>query len=500
MYRYDQLLILIVLSTTLTFLVGSVFFSVLNWVLQTTISKKEAHFKNIIVNQFKSAFFVIYGCIVLFFLFQSAIRELSINTNLLNIFFLILTVIVWKGVQKTGFILFNIPIIVVALVACFQWGISYSYSASRSKDNSWYIDSKSETENLKFKNLPNVYYIILESYLSSNTLKLIYNFDNSSFEEHLNDSKFDIFENCYSNYRNTLTSLSSTFAMQHHYYSISKGKQDAIGARELIGGLIYNPVLDVFKNNGYQIQYLFNSDYAFIAGNKINYATPKRTRLKVFEIFQNNMLDDFFKLFSKSYQQRNKKGKDILALDTEVFYDEINSRVIVAANSKSPYFTVVKLGLPGHFGKKWNEIDKNKLTQYPKKIIKTNTITKIMVDHIIEIDPNAYIVLIGDHGTFRYRGAWYGDKDKNENMRKNNILPALVAKDVFHTFLAIRCPNNDIKKSEIHSHVNLFRHVFSHLTMDSSFIKTKSKDVSYFDKETITVRDGKPLDNWIVEK
>jgi hypothetical protein len=502
MYRHDQLITLILLSPIFTLVIGTVIYLILSFVIKVTTVIIPEGFRPYLP-RFRPLFFVLYGCFALFSLFQSAHREMLGSAQLANIIAVLVTLIAWAGVRKTGFSFINFPLIVVTLVSCLQWGISYVNSADNSGGNSWYTRNKAQNDRIVFKAKPNVYLIVLESYQNRSTLKEIYGFDNGSMEQKLLGQGFKLYEKEYANYSATLVSLAALFTMQHHYTTIEVGKDDAVGAREIIGGKSYNPVLSVFRNNGYRNQFISYSDYTHVAGNLIDYTFPKRVSLSVFKIYRARFVDNILMQVFITYKGRagKRKSVDKISGGKRKTFNEMKSRIRIAGKSKSPYFTIIKTGLPGHFGKPWNKIKKT--NWYPKNIKKVNKEIKELIKEINKFDRDPLIILVGDHGAWRYRKAWSGRKDVNKAFGKNNVLGETVAKDLFATFLAIRYPSGQVPEGEIYSHVNLFRHIFSALCECSLPLETKVEDASYFEyknKVYTTVIDGKPLDHWEIFK
>ena len=65
------------------------------------------------------------------------------------------------------------------------------------------------------KSHPDVYYIILDAYTSSNSLNKFLNYDNYEFVSYLTDKGFTVNHNSYSNYPSSLPSITSTFNMMY---------------------------------------------------------------------------------------------------------------------------------------------------------------------------------------------------------------------------------------------------------------------------------------------
>jgi hypothetical protein len=90
---------------------------------------------------------------------------------------------------------------------------------------------------------------------------------------------------------------------------------------------------------------------------------------------------------------------------------------------------------------------------------------------IIAKDKEALVVLMGDHGTWRFGKTVYSEKDNDR-----------LVLDKFGALLAVRWPisydgryDQDIKTS-----VNLFRFITAFLATDDEILKSKEKDESFF--------------------
>jgi hypothetical protein len=122
-----------------------------------------------------------------------------------------------------------------------------------------------------------------------------------------------------------------------------------------------------------------------------------------------------------------------------------------------------------------------------------------MLDIIYKYDPDALVILIGDHGAHRYAAAQFGKGDVNALIRACGIEPSLAASDHVGTLLAIKWPIPHYSEGKVISHVNLFRHVFAALAEDPSLLKDCEPNESYVQangKLYKVVKDGVPLLNW----
>ena len=98
----------------------------------------------------------------------------------------------------------------------------------------------------KIKSYPDVYYIILDAYTGSSSLKKFLNYDNQEFVSYLTNKGFNVNQESYSNYDGSTKSISSTFNMM--YLPGQKGL-DSISEKMIAK----NIVMQNFKLAGYKI-------------------------------------------------------------------------------------------------------------------------------------------------------------------------------------------------------------------------------------------------------
>jgi len=115
------------------------------------------------------------------------------------------------------------------------------------------------------KNYPDVYYIVLDGYMGSNTLKKFLNHDNQEFISYLDNKGFNVNQNAYSNYHGTVLSITSTFNMRYlNFLTEEPIKQEELSTNQSI--LFYNArvpipekmiaentIMQNFKSAGYKI-------------------------------------------------------------------------------------------------------------------------------------------------------------------------------------------------------------------------------------------------------
>ena len=99
----------------------------------------------------------------------------------------------------------------------------------------------------EFKNHPDVYYIVLDGYTSSSSLKKFLNYDNQEFVSYLTNKGFNVNHKSYSNYENTDPSMISTLNMRYVY---DEDTQEFHVPEKMY---TENVVMQNFKSAGYKI-------------------------------------------------------------------------------------------------------------------------------------------------------------------------------------------------------------------------------------------------------
>jgi len=384
-------------------------------------------------------------------------------------------------------------------LAAAEWGWSYSrHRANESVGGSWHDANRSVNDGIEFARTPNVYTILLESYQSPRAMEMVYGLDIGNFVANLERRSFHVAEQHFSNYPNTVFSLSSMMAMEHHHGRFAAGKLDAIGARELIGGKYYNAVLDVFGRNGYETQYILNADYVFIRGDALGFAYPERTPLQVFKVYQLEPLNRLLGRLDSSYGL-----EESARMNGESFSTALEERLEIAVESNAPHFSVIKPAWTDHSHPytMWHKLGRWPW-EYRKSVKEANPKILGLVDLIIERDPTAIIVMTGDHGGWRWRNVWLGKRDLNATLRARPVDGETLAQDLFGVFFGIRGAGEGECVNRLHSSINVFRCIFSELAEDDSILSTLAGSESLLNhrkKIYVGARDGEALSSWQVQ-
>ena len=118
------------------------------------------------------------------------------------------------------------------------------------------IDILSQPDSLpKPDTLPDIYYIILDTYTGHESLKQYLDFDNSKFIQYLREIGFFVPDKSYSNYAWTDLSLASSLNMDYLRTASTKNTKVAIPLDDSVSGyemVVYNKVVPFLESKGYK--------------------------------------------------------------------------------------------------------------------------------------------------------------------------------------------------------------------------------------------------------
>lgn len=333
---------------------------------------------------------------------------------------------------------------IIGLVPIIMKYVNYS---------SEWMQQPDDIETIIFQKKPNIYYIQPDGYVNFAQLESgFYNVDNSDFKAFLSENDFKNYPKFRSNYTSTLTSNSATFMMKHHYYNGNTGYAEMINARKNI--VSKNPVLSIFKNNGYKTHFISEHPYLMVNRPKIGFDFTNFQYSEIPYITKGfDVVKDVYPDLENAIESKNDGGNFFFI---EIFEPSHISTTKVASQGKE----------------KEREIWLEKLEIANAKLTK-------MINLIIEKDPNALIMIMADHGG-------YVGMDYTQEVYKKNSDQDFV-NSIFAAMLSIRWPKNEVPTihSNLKSCINVFRILFSYMGNDEKYLKHLEEDKSY-----LVLKDG----------
>jgi len=403
--------------------------------------------------------------------------------------------------KRAGFYPVNTVLLLMTLMAF--GGLFHSVS-TRSINNDYLIPglNREIDDTVRFTSNPSIYLIHLESYHSPVAMRRLYDFENKEFTGELSAAGFFVSQDNFANYPATLTSIGAMFMQQHHYYSISLGLADAVGARDMVGGRLYNPTLAILKNNGYKIVYLHTDTYNFMGSDSLDWYYPPNVIHDSLLIFQSDRIN---KLRAKIFRIRKPEARMTASSGACAFREILYNSLKNQRADAQPGFYYIKYAGPKHTPPdgtySWKDSDGGWTREYIQYVQEANPLILELVHDIVTNDPAAIVILYGDHGAWKYRNIWAGgSKEDDVNsliFERRTISGEDLALDLFGTFMAVRFPNGNSRLLDGESLVNIFRILFSELSGSSALLNDKPSNNSYLEqsrgKLLMLVKDGRAL-------
>lgn len=105
----------------------------------------------------------------------------------------------------------------------------------------------------EYKKLPNIYYIILDSYARADILSEMYHFDNTDFLDYLKQKGFYVGSKSSSNHQSTALSLTTSLNFNYIQNLLAQINVDSNNLDPLVNMLKNNRVFNFLKQYGYKI-------------------------------------------------------------------------------------------------------------------------------------------------------------------------------------------------------------------------------------------------------
>jgi len=333
--------------------------------------------------------------------------------------------------------------LILALIGVFTVGSEIYRNATYSEEWKAQPDNISE---VVFKKKPNVYFIEPDGYVSFSELKKgFYQSQNNLFEDFLSQNNFKTYPDFRSNYNTTLTSNSAAFAMKHHYFNYSIQTGEVQNGRQNI--ISNNAVLNAFKKNNYETYFLSESPYFLLNRPQMEY-------------------DHCSIEYSEIDYIHNGLGEIRPLLPPLMSF--LNDGI------ERPKFFFIQILRPTHIepseGYSGGAVIERE--KYLDRMDISNKLMIKMIQSIKEMDPEALIMVMADHGGFV--GLDFSFQSEIKTKDRDIIY------SIFSSILAIHWPNNEVPyyDEKLKTPVNLFRIVFAYLSRNEGYLEHLQPDES----------------------
>lgn len=369
----------------------------------------------------------------------------------------------WKARRVARPLSRFLNIAIALLLAVNVWSLGTTMAASRSADDPHpgaALDVQLDPPDPD--DLPNIYYIIPDRYAGLTALREVYGHDNEPFLSALEDRGFSVARHAHANYMRTVTSLTSSLSMEH--------LDPAVLDAEATSGSDWGPVFDRVGGRLAVPAALDDLGYTYV--HLGNYFAPTSTNVDADITLSHEAQDEFRNVLLQTtlvraftdpnsapddgYDWAGIRDLNLWAIDTlEDLVDMPGPKYVFAhlVITHEPYVHNEDGSFTGR-----EQVEELGWTEsYRRQLVYANTRLLEVVDHIIERDPGAIIVLMSDEGPFPDRIAVndrldWPDASDTEIEQKTGILYAL------------RVPGADLADEGFHDRitpVNAFRMIFN---------------------------------------
>lgn len=279
---------------------------------------------------------------------------------------------------------------------------------------------------------PDIYYFVFDEYASSDTLKEIWGYDNSEFENFLKDKGFYIAEKSKTRKAESLYSMASSLNMEH----LDPGTDEL----SLFSQLNNNKVMNSLKNKGYTL--------VVFDGIKVFYPNKGNITADYEYVYNTGMENQNFFINDRSDFENILIEKTMLSSISFRFgrWNNVNDRywnqmTFVFQNMKSvqnlssPKFVYIHVNSPHTpfvFDKEGNPVDRKNAHNwrdkryYLEQLLYTNTQITPVIEKILSSEKNKPIIIIqSDHGP---------RPDNSPNRNENFDIPLEQKQKIFNAY------------------------------------------------------------------
>ena len=291
-------------------------------------------------------------------------------------------------------------------IAAFLLQTATDYLWSERKRNDLVAAASKFPEYIKFPEFtkkPNVYIISFDSMIPESVASKLLGIESLGYISVIDEYGYRRLKNVFSERTPTKPYFNSLVAMDAEYFrSVPKSARFLFATGEILG-----PLYTLFKKNDYKTQFLYASTY---------FGIPKRAGVDFYGYDRYkgicNHIDSpmaFVGYCVKSVSRMRRKGfkvwDKILGNKSVRSGEVILDRIKFAGESSDPWFTLAHIYAPGHVPKGYDGRDPEDFEKYKSDFIKRRLPNATMqikevLDTLRQHDPEAIVILFGDHGTF----------------------------------------------------------------------------------------------------
>jgi hypothetical protein len=317
----------------------------------------------------------------------------------------------------------------------------------------------------------NVYFILLDSYGNRNTLTQL-GIKNDDFYTVLRQKGFHLYHEFYTTSQATAWAMPTYFNMENHFY------RSAPDAFQISGG--FNKLHYIFERYGYKFNLVHDHVYLQQFGCFADVCYPSAANSTEYKPLLNPRVAYLINRTFLLDKVNSPFLKKILGVGNALAIDNRNIPSAMpkimeetVLQSKTPHFTYIHLtSTPGHApcGKSCNA--PQQANSYKTRVYRANSMGLELINLIGKYDPEAIIIIAGDHGPF------IEDQCKGPILSKNASCRLIF--ENANALCAIKW-GKEYKgeyDNSIRSSVSLFRYVLAYVSQNPEHLKLANEDIA----------------------
>ena len=260
----------------------------------------------------------------------------------------------------------------------------------------------SNIRNIEFQRQPNLYFISFDSIQPRALLRKYMNVETTPFHS-LFDAHFRRFENLFANAFSSRESLGVLLALDERiYHSIVRPRAQTLRPRypSMFAGASPSPLFDILKKNGYETNTFYsNTFFGPEKGPFVDryFTTAERS---VCALLDPAIHDVSFWGYCNWAKATTSSASTA-------------DRLIEISRHDGPQFLMAHIQEPGHTALSFRYDDKAQVDEFRQRYLAgassaAGHLTRLLA-HLQENDPDAILLVYGDHGPFLSRGVTFED-------------------------------------------------------------------------------------------
>ena len=291
---------------------------------------------------------------------------------------------------------------------------------------------------------PNIYLLVYDAYTPNETM-LFYGIDNSDQEDFLVEQGFTLYPHTYSVGAATLSSMNRVL-------NVAVDADDWQSRTGVSGGGVIDELL---RSLDYRVYGIFGYDYMFRGplGSQYDYSIPRHSIPSYQLLLAGIWMGEF--RFDIGFQ----------TLDHEEYVQA--KREVFAAPGEGPLFVYTHSAIPGH-SQNSGVCLPNETELHAERLREANAEMRQDIAGIITNDPDAIIIVTGDHGPYLTKNCLILDEYDPAEITRADI------QDRFGAFLAVRWPADDYSEfDQITVLQDIFPAIFAWMYRDPALLEAR---------------------------